>query len=119
MTVPVGAVLLPLTDGGAVIVDSEGVVVAVVAPAWAVDANGQAVPTHYRIDGTTLVQVIDHHGAAYPVVGDPYWSRIVNAAVAVAAGACAVACTVAGVVAGVSAPGCGSLATRSRAGAGM
>jgi hypothetical protein len=71
MTVPAGAVLLPSTDGGAVVVDAEGVVVAAVAPAWAVDANGQTVPTHYRIDGTTLIQVIDHHGAAYPVVGDP------------------------------------------------
>jgi hypothetical protein len=73
MTVPDGAVLLPSTDGGAVVVDAEGLVVAPVAPAWAVDANGQPVPTHYRIDGTTIVQVIDHHGAAYPVVGVPCW----------------------------------------------
>jgi hypothetical protein len=53
-TVPAGAVLLPSTDGGAAVVDAEGLVVAVVAPAWAVDANGQPVPTHYQIDGTTL-----------------------------------------------------------------
>jgi hypothetical protein len=109
MTVPAGSVLLPSTDGGAVVVDAEGLVVAVVAPAWAVDANGQPVPSYYRIDGTTLVQVIDHHGAAYPVVGDPCWSCIVNVVVnvvavgtivATVAGACAVACAVVGVVAG-------------------
>ncbi len=48
--------------------------VAGVAPAWALDASGQPVPTRYRIEGTTLVQVIDHHGAAYPVVGDPKYT---------------------------------------------
>lgn len=49
-------------------------IVTAVAPAWALDANGESVPTQYRIEGTTLVQVIDHHGATYPVVGDPCWS---------------------------------------------
>ncbi len=53
--------------------DAEGLVVAVVAPAWAVDVNGESVPTGYQIEGTTLVRVIDHHGAAYPVVGVPCW----------------------------------------------
>ncbi len=109
MTVPVGAALLPSTDGGAVVVDADGVVVSVVAPAWAVDAHGQPVPTSYRIEGSTLVQVIDHHGASYPVVADPCWTcwgDIVFTVVGVAATAgalvgCAAVCAVAGAAATV------------------
>jgi hypothetical protein len=73
MTVPRGAALRATPDGGAEVVGADGQVVTVVAPPWAVDANGESVPTGYQIEGTTLVQVIDHHGAAYPVVGDPCW----------------------------------------------
>lgn len=40
-------------------------------PAWATDANGQPVATHSSVDGSTLIQVVDHQGAAYPVVADP------------------------------------------------
>jgi hypothetical protein len=101
-TVPAGAVLLPSTDGGAAVVDAEGLVVAVVAPAWAVDANGQPVPTHYRVDGTTFVQVIDHHGAAYPVVGDPCW-KCWGAAIGAAIAGGAVALAVCGVTGGLTA----------------
>lgn len=43
------------------------------AAPWAFDANGTPVPTHYEVQGSTLVQVVDHTGAgiAYPVVADP------------------------------------------------
>jgi hypothetical protein len=71
MSVPAGATLVATADGGAEVVGADGQAMAGVAPAWALDADGQPVPTRYRIEGTTLVQVIDHHGAAYPVVGDP------------------------------------------------
>ena len=52
-------------------VGADGLVVTVIDPAWAIDAAGQSVLTRYRIEGTTLIQVIDHHDATYPVVGDP------------------------------------------------
>ena len=71
MTVPAGAVLRSTADGGAEVVGSDGVVVTAVAPPWAVDADGASVLTSYRIEGSTLVQVVAHHGAAYPVVADP------------------------------------------------
>ena len=71
MAVPTGAALHATPDGGAEVVGDDGRIVTAVAPAWALDAKGQSVPTQYRIDGTTLIQVIDHHGATYPVVGDP------------------------------------------------
>lgn len=47
-------------------------VVGTVDDARAADAEGRPVPTTYRIDGDTLVQVIlPDDGATYPVVADP------------------------------------------------
>lgn len=40
-------------------------------PAWSVDANGVALPSHFEIDGNTLTQVVDTSGAEFPVVSDP------------------------------------------------
>jgi hypothetical protein len=45
-----------------------------VGNAWARDANGKAVPTHYEIRGHDLVQIVTPNaGAAYPIVADPSW----------------------------------------------
>lgn len=74
MTVPAGATLESTLDGGAQVVGADGHVVVKVEPAWALDANGNSVPTQYRVEGTTLVQVIDHAAATYPVVGDPKYT---------------------------------------------
>lgn len=71
MTVPDGAVLVPSPDGGAAVVAADGAVVVSVAAPWAYDATGRQVRTSYRIDGTSLVQSVDHVGATYPVVADP------------------------------------------------
>lgn len=72
-----------LPAGGRMAVDSAGRVVVTVngkavgrfeAP-WARDANGKAVPTRYRVQGSNVVQTIAHKGAtAYPVVADPWWN---------------------------------------------
>lgn len=52
----------------------ESRVVATMGAAWAVDANGETVGTHYEIDGTTLTQVVETSAeTAYPVVADPAW----------------------------------------------
>lgn len=63
------------TEDGAVVVAADGTVVAVVARAWALDAEGDPVATHYEVDGSTLIQFVDHRaaGVAYPVVADPIW----------------------------------------------
>lgn len=58
-------------EGGTVLVHVDGTPTAIVAPAWATDAAGRAVPTRYEIDGDTLIQVTEHQGYAYPVVSDP------------------------------------------------
>lgn len=46
-----------------------------IAAPWAYDANGKPVPTHYKIDGTTLTQVIEHKAGnyVYEITADPSW----------------------------------------------
>ena len=46
--------------------------IATVAPAWAVDANGTNLETHYEVDGNTITQVVETN-TAYPVTADPNW----------------------------------------------
>ncbi|NQX12280.1 hypothetical protein HQQ80_11635 [Microbacteriaceae bacterium VKM Ac-2855] len=74
LDVPEGGALVPTDDGGVMVVDREGAFVAGVAPAWAQDATGVAVPTHYEVDGVDLVQVVDHSATSisYPVTADPW-----------------------------------------------
>ena len=62
------------SDGGVEIrAERDGVsaVLASIAPPWALDAKGAAVPTWYEVDGSTVVQHVDHARAVYPVVADP------------------------------------------------
>lgn len=60
-------------DGAVLVHDAAGDVVATVQAPWAVDANSKPVPTHYEVEGTTLIQVVEHQGGsyAYPIVADP------------------------------------------------
>ena len=45
-----------------------------VAPAWAKDADGRSVPTHFEVNASTITQVVDHQSASfsYPIVADPW-----------------------------------------------
>lgn len=65
---------MTLTETGVVVItDGAGNFAGGVAPAWAKDANGNAIATHYEISGDTLTQVVDHSGTdAYPIVADPW-----------------------------------------------
>ena len=38
---------------------------------WAIDADGNHLPTSYSIEGKTITQRVDTTGATYPVVADP------------------------------------------------
>ena len=71
MTVPEDASLVYSADGGVFVVSADSTVLAQVAAPWAFDASGKAIPTFYRINGKTLVQIVHHAGAVYPVVADP------------------------------------------------
>jgi len=76
LDLPAGATLYVDEFGGAYVLDADGVsLITSVAPAWATDANGQSVPTHYETTGSALVQIVEHSAAktAYPVVADPWW----------------------------------------------
>lgn len=45
----------------------------IVAP-WAVDAQGFALSTHYKVDGSTVTQVVETNEATtFPVTADPSW----------------------------------------------
>ncbi len=45
------------------------------APPWARDASGVTIPTRYVVEGTTLVQYVEHRraGVVYGVTADPVW----------------------------------------------
>ena len=62
-------------DGSVVFYDSEGAETGGIATPWAFDSDGAEVPTSFRLEGDTLVQTVDHHGANYPVTADPWWLR--------------------------------------------
>ncbi|MEU9886128.1 hypothetical protein [Sphaerisporangium sp. NPDC051011] len=58
-------------DDQTVLIYTDDMYVAEIDTPWAKDANGNPVPTSYRVEGMTLIQTVHHAGAAYPVVADP------------------------------------------------
>jgi hypothetical protein len=89
LTLPAGAKLvaagdMPQTDdapaqaGAIFVVDANGATIGAFMSAWAKDANGKDVPTHYEIRSGNLVQMVDHHAPeiAYPVVADPQFGWV-------------------------------------------
>jgi hypothetical protein len=108
--VPAGVTATVVADGSVSLADGS-----TIAAPWAFDANGAAVDTWYELDGTTLVQHVDHFTVeAYPVVADPCWwgwkcaKKIVKGAAGGAALGAVVGCGV-GAAAGLivaSGPGC-------------
>lgn len=71
---PAGAVLAEAEGGALLATGPDGEFVLGVAPAWAYDALGVAVPTHYVVQGSTIVQVVDHGSGdyQYPISADPW-----------------------------------------------
>lgn len=75
LDIPTGATA-ELVDGTVAIRGADGALIAGIAPAWATDASGAAVPTHYVLEGAALTQVIEHSPEhQYPVVGDPWMGK--------------------------------------------
>lgn len=59
--------------GGSLLFTVNGRFVAGLAPAWAVDAAGQPVPTWFEVEGNSIIQVVEHDASySYPVVADPW-----------------------------------------------
>lgn len=58
--------------GEVYVVDANEEIQYVIDPAWAKDANGNDVETHYEVSKNTLTQVIDFdEDTAFPIVADP------------------------------------------------
>jgi len=64
---------LQLIDGSPSVINADQSLEYVVADSWAKDATGANVSSRYEIEGSTLVQVVQHDvaGTTYPVVADP------------------------------------------------
>jgi hypothetical protein len=72
ITIPEGASLTQDANGTVAVVAADGAPLRIFGEAWAKDAEGEPVPTHYEAHGATLTQVIDFTEAtAFPVVADP------------------------------------------------
>ena len=76
---PAGATLAPSGAGGydidQAISGGGAIALGHIDAPWAKDAHGNAVPTGYHLDGTTLVQTVDTTATtAYPVVADPHYT---------------------------------------------
>lgn len=56
-------------------VDGEPELVGGVDAPWARDARGVEVPTHFKVQGNVLTQVVEHKSGdfAYPITADPSW----------------------------------------------
>ncbi|MCK8438808.1 hypothetical protein G3I77_39245 [Streptomyces sp. D2-8] len=75
LSLPDGAALQEDGFGGYLISETTGddpkIIGSIDAP-WATDAKGRSVPTHYRVEGDTLVQTVETSAdTAFPVVADP------------------------------------------------
>lgn len=74
---PAGAEAVDNGEGGYDLIRTGGdgepaIAVGTIDAPWAKDANGEDVPTRYRLEGDTLVQTVDtNDSTAYPVVADP------------------------------------------------
>lgn len=91
-------------DGSIIFFDADGNEASSIATPWAYDATGSKIPTSFALDGSTLVQTVEHEGAVYPVIADPCgwsWRGMLDCAVvaAAAAGATAVCLSGAGTIA--------------------
>jgi len=73
LIIPSDATVTLSEDGGAAITSATGTTIGTVAPAWAYDAAGVAVPTHFELVGTVLRQIVDHSDTSlsYPITADP------------------------------------------------
>lgn len=71
-----GKMLTLESDGLVTVRAADGSLDGIIAPAWAKDAEGADVPTEYRVNGSSLTQLVKHGPqAAYPVVADPYLGK--------------------------------------------
>lgn len=70
--------------GEAYVINAKGEIESVIDPAWAKDANGNSVKTHYEVRGNSLIQIVEfNENTAFPVVADPTAWQITKCAGAI------------------------------------
>ncbi|WP_371750444.1 hypothetical protein OG302_42730 [Streptomyces sp. NBC_01283] len=78
LALPAGAATEQLEDGRVLVLtgtDEDADILGSFDAPWAKDADGNAVPTSYRVQDGSLIQSIDFDkNTAFPVVADPFWS---------------------------------------------
>ena len=93
VTLPPGGRLVSSTEllgaqndtGEIIALDGAGTALGLFDPPWAKDAQGAAVPTQYRIEGSSIVQIVGFSDStAFPVVIDPDFVKILKCAGAIA-----------------------------------
>lgn len=63
-------------DGSIAATDSAGALIGGISPAWAMDASGTPVPTHYELPEEQVTQVVDTGATTvFPVVADPWLGK--------------------------------------------
>lgn len=93
--IPAGHTAVVQADGSITIVNESDEPAGKIEAPWAFDSEGKRIETSFVLDGGTLVQTIEHHGASYPVVADPNWGKIIRGVVSAAAGVAVIATAVA------------------------
>lgn len=62
------------TDGGVVGYSSDSSITVILPAPWAMDAEGDEVPTRYKIAGDDIIQVVEFDSESqFPIVADPVW----------------------------------------------
>lgn len=71
---PAGTALSDAENGALLAIAPDGTMALGVAPAWAYDAAGVAVPTRYEVTGSVITQVVEHDSGEYqyPITADPW-----------------------------------------------
>lgn len=74
INLPIGSTINKSDDGGIIVFDNQGAFIGGFAAPWAIDSQGNKIPTRYEIRGSSVVQIIDHisSNTSYPVVADPW-----------------------------------------------
>lgn len=61
-------------DGGVVGTAEDGTTTLVIPTPWAMDAEGESVPTHYKVVDNNLIQIVEFDSSSkFPIVADPVW----------------------------------------------
>lgn len=80
LDLPDGVHLEMVVDGRVILVNTaDDIVVGWFAKPWARDAEGVEVATHFTVEQNRLIQTVQHVGASYPVVADPWWIPAIKA----------------------------------------